>query len=153
MSKKNQSPSDPHVIPDDDGYTLTRYIEGVPRMYGALRFTYRPVPSIRRAKFRDGQKNESEEASLKYVANAAAQRIKEWNAVDLNGKPLPINMAGVLDLHPSLQVRLMNIVVYSIEGGDADPEASDIPSESDENDPFGEKLSNDELLEGSRKNS
>jgi hypothetical protein len=154
MSKSQSQPSDPHVVPDDDGYTLTRYIEGVPRLYGALRFTYRPVSSIRRAKFRDGAKSgEGEEASLRRVANATAVRVVEWNAVDIKGSPLPINAAGVLSLHPSLQVRLMNIVVYSIDGGDADPESSEIPSESDDTDPFGEKLVDGELLEGSRKNS
>jgi hypothetical protein len=151
---KSQSPGDPHVIPDDDGYTLTRFVEGVPRLYGALRFTYRPVSSIRRARLRDGAKNgETEEAQLRRVAAGAARQIVDWNAVDHKGISLPVTVAGVLSLHPSLQVRLMNIVVYSIDGGDVDPDSSEILNESDDTDPFGDKLPDSELLEGSRKNS
>jgi hypothetical protein len=123
LSQSNSSSSsDPYVIPDDDGYTLSRYIEGVSLQYGALRFTYRPVSALRRAKFRDGAKpGDTEETLLRRCAKGVASRLVKWDAVDLKGSPLPTTDAGVLQLHPQLLTRLINVVVYSIEGGDPDP--------------------------------
>lgn len=151
MSKLQQT--DPHVLLDDDGYTLTRYIAAEPRMYGALRFTYRPVSSIKRAKFRDKKRlGETEAQSLERHAIATASRLVEWNALGLDGKPLPPTTEGVLALHPVLLTRLMSIVVLSTEGGDLDPDAESPQEPHSEQDPFGDET-DDELVEGSRKNS
>ena len=152
QSNPNSS-SDPHVVPDDDGYTLSRYIDGVPRQYGALRFRYRPVSAIRRAKFRDGAKpGDNEETLLRRCAKGVAQCLIDWDAKDIKNNYLPKTDAGVLQLHPQLLTRLINIVVYSIEGGDPDPLVVVDSSTDDDQDVFGE-IPDDELVEGSRKNS
>lgn len=151
MSQSQQS--DPHVFGTDDGYTLTRYIQAEARMYGALRFSYRPVNAVMRAKFRDNKRpNETEFQGLERVAAAAARRIVEWDAVDLKGNKLPVSAESVLALHPNLGQRLIAIVVWSFEGGDADPR--DVPPDagSDNQDPFGDNT-DDSVVAQSRKNS
>ena len=151
MSRKQAS--DPHVYPDDDGYTLTRYLRAAPRMYGALRFTYRPVSSKRRAKFRDNARDgETEEQALDRVAAAVARQLVKWDAVDIKGKPLPTTAASVLLLHPTLQTELAAIVLWSFKGGDVDPSESDGSSDQSLSDPFGDN-SDDDIVEAERKNS
>jgi len=153
MSKSQNEASDPHVVTEDDGYTLTRYIEGVPRMYGSLRFTYRPVGSIGRSRFRaKAPDGEREEDSIRRYAKAAVSRMVEWNAVDRKGEPLPLTDKSIVVLHPMLQMRLFNVIIHSIDGGDDDP-AKTVYSEPDiDDDPFGGAVTDDEIVAESRKN-
>lgn len=142
-----------HVLSDDDGYTLTRYIQEEPRMHAALRFTYRPVGSIMRLRFRDrAPAGENEEAALRRSAVAVAHQLVQWSGKDRKGNPLPVTAESVLSLHPRLQMRLISIVLHSLEGGDADPEAVQSSARWNPADPFGTDA-DAELVEGEQKNS
>jgi hypothetical protein len=111
-----------HIICDDDGYTLTRYIEARERMYPALRISFRPVLPIERAKVFERRQAATEEQALLALSVVASKRLVSWNAVNRNGEALPITPANIALLHPLLQNRVYNIVIFATEGGDVDPE-------------------------------
>lgn len=111
-----------HVLVDDDGYSLTRYIQAEPRMYEAARFTFRPVTPLRRARLVMRKEGLPVDALLIALCDAVAQRIISWNCKDQRGNVLGVTSESVQILHPVLQQRLFNIIIYSSEGGDLDPE-------------------------------
>ena len=121
---KNQSRL-PNMIPeDDDSYTLTRYIAGQRGLYGPLRFTYRPVPAIRLAQFRDATENLSEVKLLDSLCQAAAAHLVSWDAIDHRGQPMRTDWRTVRQLAPELATRFFMIVIHSASAGDEDPEAA-----------------------------
>lgn len=121
-----------HVIPDDDGFTLTRFIKGEDRMYDSLRFEFRPVGTIKRARVVERRKGLGEEEATIALAKAVAQQIVGWDAVDEEGDPLPVSAKSVQLLHPMLWSRVLAIVIYSTEGGDVDPDASRLEEQTRE---------------------
>lgn len=111
-----------HVLTDDDGYTLTRYVGNAPLMYDAARFTFRPLSSVPRAKLVSSKDRFENDQLVMGLCGILAERITEWNLVDHKGQPLPITAESCLLIHPALQQRLINIIIWSIEGGDIDPQ-------------------------------
>jgi hypothetical protein len=105
-----------HFIPD--GYEEQGYIAERPRMFPALRFVYRPMIAEDRDVIitQSGRKPPAE--YHKVLRAAMVSRMKEWNATDDKGQPLPISSTTLRNLRPRLFDRL-----YSIVSGD---EPSDI---------------------------
>ncbi|MCR9297206.1 MAG: hypothetical protein NXI32_31295 [bacterium] len=146
---------EPNTLVDDDGYTLTRYIEGRAGLYGPLRFTYRPVGAMLRAKFLDKR----QATQLKYLQNAQAKctellceitasRITEWDAIDHKQNGLALSPANLRKLHPLQLARLWDIVIWGEDAGDPDP---DLAQAGDEDEGW---LTEDlELVEAEQKNS
>lgn len=123
--KQHQHRHEPHTIPeDDDGYTLTKFVVDHPGLYPTLRFQYRPIAAVPRARFVDRRQAEpSEEKLTANMSAVLAKQIVSWDAVDHKGQQLPRTKDAVQTLHPVLLNRLFNIVIWSTDGGDVDPEA------------------------------
>lgn len=148
----SQTETESHVYCDDDGYTLTRFVKGIPRMYPDTRFSFRPVTPLERARALDWRRSMSEEQATLAMAKAASSRITEWNCRDRSGTALKPTAANMLRQHPELLNRICNIVIFAAEGGDPDP----LPSRLDEQltdtpDIFGNDSAG--VVENERKNS
>ena len=147
-------------IPDDDGYTLDAYIEPVRLLHNAVRFSYRPVDILERAVLVEINRSLSEKDVNGRFADVMAKKLTKWDVQQRTKDdtliPLPITKNNLLRLKPSLWVRMLNIVLWSVEGGDLDPamprdeilKASDLDFEAIL---AGQRIG-DVRLEGDRKN-
>lgn len=127
MNQTKQLPTLPNILPDDDGYTLTRYIAAEERMYPELLFSYRPLSPKNRARVIDRRDAvRSEEKSIVAFSNVCAKQLVSWNAIDSHGKEAELSSGNILALHPIQQSRLFAIVIFSSEGGDANPYESSL---------------------------
>jgi len=115
-------------IPDDDGYTLDAYIGPLQMLHNAIRFSYRPVDILERAIFVEVNRSGSEKDVNSKFAEVMAKKVTEWDiqqrTKDGTLIPLPVTRNNILRLKPSLWVRMLNIVLWGVDGGDLDP---DIP--------------------------
>jgi hypothetical protein len=118
--------SDQHVLGYiHDGYTMSGYITAAPRLYPALRFTFRPVLSQNRAViFRQiaGAGDPRREESL--AAQAIKAQLVDWDLKNHQGQPVAIEVSSILRVQPRLMNRLFRIVMGD-EAGDEDPTLSD----------------------------
>lgn len=139
-----------HTLSDDDGYTLSRFVKGRPRLHDSLRVMYRPIGAIQRAAYIDRRSQTyGEQATLEGLGKVLAKRIVSWDAKGSNGESLPVSVESVLSLHPMLLSRLCDIIVWSADGGDPDPESPmSSPSSSDDWD----EDTDADLLDRSQKN-
>jgi hypothetical protein len=60
-----------------------------------------------------------------------ASKIVEWDAVDQNGKPVPITPEGVESLHWKIVARLRDIICMCSEAGDPIEDSSEKPASDD----------------------
>ena len=121
MSKSNQRL--PNTIPeDDDGYTLTRYLEGRELMHGPLRFTYRPVSSKKKMALKDYIAGKSEEEVLDCLSQATSKQLVDWDAIDHTGAKLGTDWRSVRQIYPAQLERLFMVVLWSVQAGDIDPD-------------------------------
>ena len=118
-SKSKQA--DPHIILDD-GYTVTRYIAGIERLYGAVRVTFRPASAEQLEAFRMKLSSDDGVGNAKKIAEATAMRIVSWNVRDRDGKPAEVSAKVVRSLQTRLQARFVSVVLWGADGGDVDPE-------------------------------
>lgn len=147
-------------IPDDDGYTLPAYIAPLQMLHNAVRFTYRPVDILERAIFVEVNRKGSEKLVNEKFAEAMAKKLTEWDiqqrTKDGTLLPLPITKNNILRLKPALWVRMLNIVLWGVDGGDLDPDIprDEIDKETDSD--FDAILAGQRIgearLEGDRKN-
>lgn len=130
----------PHVLPKDDGYTVTAFIKGKDRMYGDVRVQYRPVLVPEWAEFADRAPQDPVDR-MKHHAAGLAGSIVSWSCRDRDGKVVDVTVDNVMRLHRDLFLRLVDIVIHSAEGGDPDPEEVKKLSKDTEplDDPFGRK--------------
>ena len=106
-----------------DGYTLTAYLAEVPRLYPALRFTYRAVLAQNRAViFREMDKAAETDPRKAESISAAAMvaQLVSWDLVDQKGEAVPISASNILRLQPTLGVRLFRVLMGR-EAPDEDP--------------------------------
>ena len=111
-----------NTLVDSDGYTITRYLDGVQGLYGPLRFTYRPVTAAMRAELNDVIKNQSNAQTFGTFCKALAKQLVDWTATSHDGKDVAITKDGVASLHPALSLRLVDVVLWSVSPGDIDPD-------------------------------
>ncbi len=122
MSESQSIQSDFHFVPDDDGFTFKRYIEGQDRMYPSLRFEFRPVLPIQRAKIADKRNESQGEQAILSLSKVLAARVVAWSAIDRTGRKLEPRAENIARLHPTIFNRMCNIIIFQIEGGDVDPD-------------------------------
>jgi hypothetical protein len=111
-------------LPDEDGYTLSAYIRENPRIHNEVRFKFRPVDVIERSVLIAFKDRNYEKTITEKFCEVLAARITEWSVHSQSaGAPVPmeISTATVRRLRPSLWIRLVNIVIWGIDGGDVDP--------------------------------
>ena len=111
-------------FPEEDGYTLAAYIAEVPRLHNAVRFRFRPVDLIERSILLAFKDRNYEKAITEKFCELLSQRITEWSLTERNGEallPMAISAAKIRRLRPTLWTRLVNIVIWGVDGGDADP--------------------------------
>lgn len=115
-----------NYFPDEDGYTLSAYIAGVPRLHGPVRVRYRPTEQLERAVLLEVNQNHSEKEVTKKFAAVMASKLSEWDVEQLGPSevmiPMPITPENMLRLKPALWIRLINIMLWGADGGDVDPD-------------------------------
>lgn len=119
------------LIPlDNDGYTLSAYIKGVPRLHPDVRFRYRPTEHLERVRTEKEIANcgNDTEAKEMLLAEVIAKKIVSWDV-----KGAQPNVATILRIRSKVFIdRLANIVYFGIEGGDTDPEQVEAPGKAAE---------------------
>ncbi len=123
--------------PDDEDYTLDAYIAAVPMTSNEVRFKYRPTDIIERSVYLAFREKATEKAVTEKLSAVMAAKIASWNLVRKEGNaivPMEITADWVKRLKPSIWMRLVNVVVWGMDGGDPDPGIADHlqPSEVDD---------------------
>lgn len=114
-----------------DGYTRKGYIEESPRLYPAVRFSYRPMIASERAAVNDRVANAKAAESEAYAAKAIASHVCDWDLCDCEGKSLPVKAEVAMRLQPALSNRLYRIVIGS-DAPDQDPSEKASPETDQE---------------------
>lgn len=107
-----------------DGYTEAVYFEDVPRLYGEMRFTYRPILITRLAKInREMNEVGDDDEKRQYIAAKwMSQRLVSWDLKKPDGSPVDHrDIEQLLHIRPALFNRLWNVIGLGIDGGDLDP--------------------------------
>lgn len=108
-----------------DGYTMSGFIAAVPRLYPALRFSYRPVLSQNRAViFRQIASANDPRREESLAAQAIKSQLVGWDLKDQKDEPVAIEVSNILRMQPRLMNRLFRIVMGD-EPGDEDPALAD----------------------------
>lgn len=104
-----------------DGYTEKGYIEGVPRLYEALRFKFRPMRIEDGSEFLDllSKMSAKPREGEVFTAKMLAKRVLEWDLKD-KGQTLPLDVKTLLGVQRRLFYRLMAIVLGT-DASDMDP--------------------------------
>lgn len=111
-------------FPDDDGFTLKAYIKAFPLVHNEVRIQYRPVELLERAVLLTFKEKNYEKTICQNFSEVLAKRIVSWSLTIKAGDavvPMEITAKNVERLKPALWVRLVNIVIWGIDGGDVDP--------------------------------
>jgi len=103
-----------------DGYTQSAYIAAVPRLHGALRFTYRPALVEERSQLHDAAGRLNSHLLDCHVGQFLAQKIVDWDLVDAHRQPVAPSAEAVLRIQPELFVKLIPIILGTT-ASDIDP--------------------------------
>lgn len=105
-----------------DGSLEDGYIREFKTVHPACAFRYKPMLLEQRAKMVSecGKMRDASQAEL-LVASELSKRIKEWDLVDRDGKPVAIEGKTIAKLKFALFNRLAGIVLYGTEGSDDNP--------------------------------
>lgn len=108
-----------------DGYTVDGYIDGVDRLYPAVRFRFRPMLTQNRAVIdnqislsRDPRKTES------IAAQVICAQLEAWDLVKPDGETIKLTVSEVLRIPPALMNRLYRVVM-GMDPPDEDPDVPD----------------------------
>jgi len=104
-----------------DGYTQSGLIAAVPRLHGALRFTYRPALIEERSQLYDVAGRLNSHLFDCHVARFLAQKIVDWDLVDAERQPVPASAEALLRIQPELFIKL-NRIVLGTAPSDVDPD-------------------------------
>jgi len=113
----------------DDGQTVTRFIQGEPRVFESVRVTYRPVPTIDHSaiekQVRDLNRRERQRDAERLIYKTIADRLIDWEFVDQDGKvigeEIKPTLENIIRAAGPLQDRLITVVYSQRDGGDVDP--------------------------------
>lgn len=129
----SNSPAKPPVLldyfPDDDGYTLDAYIGAVPMLNNEVRFKFRPTDILERSIYLAFREKHAEKAITEKFSQVIAAKIESWSLVRREGEtvvPMEITPDRIKRLRPPLWMRLINIVIWGVDGGDIDPGLSTV---------------------------
>lgn len=107
-----------------DGYTVAGYIQEVPRLYPAVRFTFRPVLSQNRAVvFQEIQLTTDARKGETIAAELVKSQILSWDIVDHEGNAVEITTTNALRIQPLLFNRLFKVIIGD-RAPDEDPNVS-----------------------------
>ena len=125
MSQEQAKPALLDYFPDDDGYTLDAFIAAVPLMHNDVRIKFRPTDIPERSIYIAFRDKANEKALTEKLGNILASKIESWNLTRQVGEnefvPMEIIPDRIKRLKPILWMRLVNIVVWGVDGGDLDP--------------------------------
>jgi hypothetical protein len=124
MSQDQSKPDLLDYFPDDDGYTLDAYLSPVPLIHNEVRIKFRPTDILERSVYLAFREKASEKQITEKLANVLAGKIESWNLVERTKDavvPMPILPEKIKRLKVSLWMRLVNIVIWGVDGGDVDP--------------------------------
>lgn len=108
----------------EDGQTLPGYVAEVPRLYGPVRFQFRPMLATERAVILGQMSVMGEKEATETAAAIIASRVKQWDATRGDGATIiPLDPAHTVRLQPKLQMRIYNIILGN-EAPDQDPRES-----------------------------
>lgn len=102
--------SDVLGVIDGDGYTERGTLAGVPHLYPAVTFRWRPMLVLELADYYEKAAALKGQQLRRLVAALLAGKVREWDLKGEGGKVLPINSASMLSLKPQLFDRLFNVV-------------------------------------------
>jgi hypothetical protein len=112
----------------DDGYTEPGYLTAVPGKTVEMRFTFRPMLSEEKRALLEAVEKMKPTAEVIKIASELAERIKSWDLADGKQNILPITVAAVRRLKPSIFWSLWRIVSGD-DASDIDPQWSDVEKE------------------------
>ncbi|HEX4147206.1 MAG TPA: hypothetical protein VHY91_27160 [Pirellulales bacterium] len=104
-----------------DGYTQSALIAAVPRLHGALRFTYRPALIEERSQLYDAAGRLNSHRFDCHVAQFLAEKIVDWDLVDARRQPVPLSAEALLRIQPELFIKL-NRIILGTAASDVDPD-------------------------------
>jgi hypothetical protein len=113
----------------EDGYTAPGYLQGEPKMFPALRFTYRPMTPAERAAWWAFEERQDKNPDAQAGADAKSKEkvrllsthVLTWEATGKNGQAVPVDATWLPRLHATLHDRLFNVVL-GIAPPDDDPD-------------------------------
>jgi hypothetical protein len=103
-----------------DGYTQEGYVTDVPRLHGALRFSFRPTLVEERSQLADLAARVRSQAYDRYLATFIAEKLVSWDLQDNCGAGVPVAAESILRLQPELFGKLHGVVLGS-QASDSDP--------------------------------
>jgi hypothetical protein len=115
-----------------DGFTRRGYIKEEPRLYGALRFEYRPTRRLTREEhWRALEKVQSDPAKGERLAcEFVVSRLAGWELKDATGSAVPLTADAMAHVEPILFERLYMIMLGKAVP-DEDPENPEPPPASE----------------------
>lgn len=116
-------------VPNDDGYTEERYIRGVPRIYNATTISFRPFDVMKRAMLLEVRRRTNEEKFTEILIQELTKHLVSWsikmraNIKDPESPlvPMPIDRQHVKMIRIPLVLRMFDIVLWGVDGGDPFP--------------------------------
>ena len=114
-----------------DGYTREAYIQPHPRLYPALRFTYRPVLAQDRAViYRHIERTNDPRKEETIAAEFMRRQLLDWDVTNAGGEAVALEVTNILRLQPRLLTRLFRIVMGD-ESPDEEPEPAPLALQCD----------------------
>lgn len=106
----------------NDGYTADGYIEEIPRLHQALRFTYRPVLPADRGIYMAEIEKATPRGKEEFRAEIIRRHVPSWDMKN-GDEAVPLHKAAILHVHPALFTRLY-LIVMGYDAPDAQPDAT-----------------------------
>jgi hypothetical protein len=97
------------------------YVASVPRLHGALRFTYQPALVLERAELRAADFADPQAGLVRRVAAMLPNKLFAWDLAGGDGALLPITAENILRIHPTLFEKFYR-VVFGLIPTDVDPQ-------------------------------
>lgn len=128
-------------VPAEGDFTETRYIAARERLHSGVFVSFRPMDIMGRAMLVEVRnRTENEVKFLEILIKELTKRVTGWSltmpAIPSDPKseqvPMPIEEKYVRALKPALLNRMLDVVIWSVDGGDVPPdgiETSDSPDE------------------------
>ncbi|MFO0383791.1 MAG: hypothetical protein ACK506_18995 [Pirellula sp.] len=128
-------------VPDSSDFTETRYIAPRERLHSGVFVTFRPCDIMQRATLLEVRNRTGNEIKfLEILIRELTKRVTQWSLTmpsvptDLKSEPIPmpIEEKYVRSLRPVLLNRMLDIVVWSADGGDVPPDGEQSVATTDE---------------------
>ena len=111
----------PSFIPD--GYTEKGFIKGVDRLYGDLRFTYRPATPDEVGEYSESAPTKRGREEIQFAARFLKGKLLAWDMKDPSGHAVPLTVENLCRVNRLLLLRII-YVVHGSDASDMDPEGA-----------------------------